>query len=87
MDYKRLLTQVERTLEHIESSSNRRLNIAQLAETIAANFRLELGITGGRIYECNDDDNYELVGRFGVEDDAPLGIVVPKTYKPVELTL
>lgn len=87
MDYKRLLTQVERTLEHIESSSNRRLNIAQLAETIAANFRLELGITGGRIYECTDDDNYELVARFGVEDDAPLGIVVPKTYKPVELTL
>src|SRR5579859_3528697 len=87
MDYKRLLTQVERTLEHIESSTNRRLNIAQLAETIAANFRDELGITGGRIYECNDQDNYELVGRFGLEDQSPLGIIVPKTYKPVELTL
>jgi stage II sporulation SpoE-like protein len=87
MDYKRLLTQVERTLEHIESSTNRRLNIAQLAETIAANFRVELGITGGRIYECNDDDNYELVGRFGVEGESALGIVVPKTYKPVELVL
>lgn len=87
MDYKRLLTQVERTLEHIESSPNRRLNIAQLAETIAANFRHELGITGGRIYECNDQDNYELVGRFGQENEGVLGIIVPKTYKPVELAL
>lgn len=87
MDYKRLLTQVERTLEHLESSSNRRLNLAQIAETIAANFRVELGITGGRIYECNDDANYELVARFGVEQGTALGIIVPKTYKPVELTI
>jgi sigma-B regulation protein RsbU (phosphoserine phosphatase) len=87
MDYKRLLTQVERTLEHIEESGSRRLNIAQLGETIAANFRDELGITGGRIYECNDEDNYELVGRFGVEREGDLGIIVPKSYKPVELAL
>ena len=50
MNYKNLLTKVERTLE-------------QIAETIAANFRDELGITGGRIYELNDDNCYELVGR------------------------
>lgn len=87
MDYKRLLTQVERTLEHIESTTNRRLNIEQLAQTIAKNFREELGITGGRIYECTDDSNYELVGRFGEEHEGPIGIVVPKTYKPVELAL
>ncbi len=87
MDYKRLLIQVERTLEHIESSTNRRLNIAQMAETIAANFRQELGITGGRIYECTDDNNYQLVARFGQESQAPLGIIVPKDYKPVELAL
>jgi sigma-B regulation protein RsbU (phosphoserine phosphatase) len=87
MDYKRLLTQVERTLEHIESSTNRRLNIAQLAETIAANFRHELGITGGRIYELTEDENYELVGRFGEEHEGALGIVVPRSYKPVELAL
>jgi sigma-B regulation protein RsbU (phosphoserine phosphatase) len=87
MDYKRLLTQVERTLQQIEASPNRRLNIAQLGETIAANFRQELGITGGRIYECNDEDNYELVGRFGLEREGALGIIVPKSYKPVELAL
>ena len=87
MDYKTLLRQVERTLEQIEASETQRLTIEQIAETIAANFRDQLGITGGRIYESNDQDSYELVGRFGESSDGALGIVVPKTYKPVELAL
>ena len=87
MDYKRLLTQVERTLEQIESAESTRFTIEQIADTIAANFRVELGITGGRIYECNDENNYELVSRFGVRHEGALGIVVPKDYKPIELVL
>ena len=87
MDYKRLLTQVERTLEQIESSDATRTTIEQLAATIAENFQDELGITGGRVYECTDENNYELVGRFGVLHDGELGIVVPKEYKPIELVL
>jgi phosphoserine phosphatase RsbU/P len=87
LDYKRLLTQVERTLEQIESAESTRFTIEQIAETIAANFRDELGITGGRIYETNDDHNYELVSRFGAVPDGALGIVVPKDYKPLELVL
>jgi hypothetical protein len=39
MDYKRLLTQVERTLEQIESAETTRFTIEQIAETIATNFR------------------------------------------------
>lgn len=87
MDYKRLLTQVERTLGQIEGAGSTRLTVEQIAGTIAANFRVELGITGGRIYECNDQDNYELVSRFGVRHEGALGIVVPKDYKPIELVL
>ena len=87
MDYKRLLTQVERTLGQIESAESTRFTIEQIAQTIATNFRVELGITGGRIYECNDENNYELVGRFGQSREGELGIVVPKTYKPIELAL
>jgi sigma-B regulation protein RsbU (phosphoserine phosphatase) len=86
MDYKRLLVQVERTLAAIEGSETRRLTVEQIARTIAENFRDQLGITGGRIYEC-EDESYELVGRFGVSGDGALGIAVPKTYKPVELVL
>src|SRR5439155_13034146 len=65
----------------------RRLTIEQIAETIATNFRDELGITGGRIYEDAGGDAYELVGRFGQSGEGPLGIVVAKDYKPLELTL
>jgi len=87
LDYKKLLAQVERTLEQIESAESTRFTIEQLAETIAANFRDELGITGGRIYEANDQGNYELVSRFGAVRSGALGIVVRKEYKPLELVL
>lgn len=84
MDYKRLLTQVERTLEQIETSESPIITVAQIAETIAANFRDELGITGGRVYEKRED-SYELVARFGQVHEGPLGIDVPLHYRPVEL--
>src|SRR6266568_8495121 len=87
MDYKSLLTKVEKTLAQIESAGTRRLTIEQIAETIARNFRHELGITGGRIYEDTGNNTYELVGRFGQSGEGPLGIVVPKDYKPLELAL
>ena len=88
MDYKNLLRKVEKTLEQIESAETMRFTIEQLAETIAANFRDELGITGGRIYERNDDENcYALVGRFGVAKEGVLGIAVPKDYRPIELVI
>ena len=86
MDYKKLLTQVERTLEEIESSDSPTVTVAQIAETIAANFRDELGITGGRVYESRDD-SYELVARFGRSHDGAIGIDVPRDYKPIELVL
>src|ERR1043166_4765672 len=65
-----------------------RFTVEQIAETIATNFRDELGITGGRIYERNDDEGYyELVSRFGKVGDGALGIAVPKDYRPIELVI
>jgi sigma-B regulation protein RsbU (phosphoserine phosphatase) len=87
MNYKNLLTKVERTLGQIESAETTRFTIEQIAETIATNFRDELGISGGRVYELNDDNLYELVGRFGESHDRSLGITVSKDYKPIELAL
>jgi sigma-B regulation protein RsbU (phosphoserine phosphatase) len=86
MDYKRLLTNVERTLEQIDMTESMSTSVTQIAETIASNFRDELGITGGRIYEARDE-TYELVGRFGQKHEGALNIEVPKDYKPVELAL
>jgi sigma-B regulation protein RsbU (phosphoserine phosphatase) len=87
MDYKRLLTQVEKTLELIETDDSPKLTVEKIAATIATNFRDELGISGGRIYEARGDDTFEIVGKFGVASDAALGIVVPRDYKPIELVL
>jgi serine phosphatase RsbU (regulator of sigma subunit) len=88
MDYKTLLSKVERTLEQIETSEGTTSNtIEQIAESIATNFKDELGVTGGRVYEQRGDDTYELVGRFGGAHDGVLGITVPKQYKPIELVL
>jgi len=86
MDYKKLLTQVERTLEQIDTSDSLSTTVAQIGDTIASNFRDALGITGGRLYEARDDA-YELVGRFGQQHEGELNIVVPKDYKPIELVL
>jgi phosphoserine phosphatase RsbU/P len=87
LDYKKLLTQVEKTLEQIEDDETSSTKIEELAETIATNFRDDLGITGGRVYECRDGDTYELVGRFGQAHEGELGITVPRDYKPVELAI
>ena len=84
MDYRKLLTQVERTLEQLETSDSPSTSVAQIAETIATNFRDQLGITGGRVYEARDE-SYELVARFGESHAGVLGIEVPKDYKPIEL--
>ena len=86
MDYRKLLTQVERTLEQLETSDSPSTSVAQIAETIATNFRGQLGITGGRVYECRDE-SYELVARFGEAHEGEIGIEVPKNYKPIELVL
>ena len=86
MDYKRLLTQVEKTVEQIDMPESTSTTVAQIAETIASNFRDELGITGGRIYEAREE-SYELVGRFGQAHEGALNIEVPKDYRPVELVL
>ncbi|HXG59709.1 MAG TPA: PP2C family protein-serine/threonine phosphatase [Thermoanaerobaculia bacterium] len=87
MDYKRLLSHVERTLEQIETVGATTEAIRQIAEAIAKNFREDLGITGGRIYERRDDGAYELVGRFGESHDGETGIVVTREYKPVEMVI
>jgi phosphoserine phosphatase RsbU/P len=88
VDYKKLLTQVERTLEQIDTSAHLNATgaVCQIADTIALNFRDQLGITGGRLYESRDD-GYELVARFGQSHEGQIGIDVPKNYKPIELVL
>jgi sigma-B regulation protein RsbU (phosphoserine phosphatase) len=86
MDYKNLLTQVQKTIAALDTPGDTRSTISRAAETLVTNFRDQLGITGGRLYECRDE-TYELVDRFGVSSDGALGIHVPTNYKPIQLAL
>jgi phosphoserine phosphatase RsbU/P len=86
MDYKSLLTQVQKTVASMDTSGETRGAISRIGEAIARNFRRELGITGGRVYECHED-MYELMDRFGESDEGELGILVPRDYKPMELVV
>ena len=87
MDYKSLLTQVQKTLDRLETSGDATHTVAQLAEAVARDFRDQLGMTGGRLYECRDE-GYLLVHRFGEQSGpAEMGIEVSAKYRPMELTL
>lgn len=83
LDYRALLSQVQKTVSLIEEDADRRFAISAAAQTIAENFT-QLGITGGRLWELRDeDDEYELVARFGDASGGDLGIQVPVTYAPI----
>lgn len=86
MDYKSLLAKVQKTIASLETSTDTLWTISKIAETIIANFRDELGITGGRLYERHED-GWELVARFGQMHEGEIGILVPGDYPPIVATL
>jgi sigma-B regulation protein RsbU (phosphoserine phosphatase) len=79
---KSLFRKVERAIEAIERSSDASSTITETAGAIIENFREELGVRGGRLYERRDG-GYELTRVFGGAVAAP-GIFVPDEYPPVQ---
>jgi sigma-B regulation protein RsbU (phosphoserine phosphatase) len=79
---KSLFRKVERAIEAIERSSDASSTITETATAIIENFREELGVSGGRLYEKRDG-GYELTRFFGGAVAAP-GIFVPDEYPPVQ---
>ena len=82
---KSLFRKVERAIEAIERSSDASSTITETAGAIIENFREELGVRGGRLYERRDG-GYELTRVFGGAVAAP-GIFVPDEYPPVQQVL
>jgi sigma-B regulation protein RsbU (phosphoserine phosphatase) len=80
--HKTLFRKVEKTLQRIERSSDPPSTIAETASAIIENFKDELGVRGGRLYERRDG-GYELTRVFGDTTAAP-GIFVPDSYPPVQ---
>src|SRR6185295_14496284 len=82
---KSLFRKVERAIEAIERSPDASSTITETAGAIIENFRDELGVRGGRLYERRDG-GYELTRVFGGAVAAP-GIFVPDEYPPVQQVL
>ena len=82
---KSLFRKVERAIEAIERSPDATSTITDTAGAIIENFREELGVRGGRLYERRDG-GYELTRVFGGAVAAP-GIFVPDEYPPVQQVL
>ena len=80
---KSLFRKVEKTIETIERSPDVGSTIAQTASAIVENFREDLGVRGGRLYERRDG-GYELTRTFGGVREVPSGLFVPEQYPPVQ---
>jgi len=83
---KSLFRRVERTLDTIERGEDILGTIRIVADHMTRNFRDDLGIIGGRIYQLSED-SYELVHGFGSATNAPIGTRVSRTYAAIEAVL
>ena len=83
---KSLFRKVERAIEAIERSPDVASTIAQTASAVIENFREDLGVRGGRLYERRDG-GYELTKTFGGVREVPAGVFVPDAYPPVQRLL
>src|SRR6266511_1443910 len=80
---KSLFRKVEKTIEAIERSPDVGSTIAQTANAIVENFREDMGVRGGRLYERRDG-GYEVTRTFGAVSSAPIGLFVSDQYPPVQ---
>ena len=80
---KSVFRKVEKAIEAIERSSSVSSTIADAATAVVENFQDELGVRGGRVWECRDG-GYELIRTFGNASAVPAGIFVPNEYPPVQ---
>lgn len=82
MDYRALLKNVEMTLSAIEGGDDVVSTVAAVGEAVVGNFRSELGIIGGRLYQLEDGE-YVLKRGFGRSRKVLEGLTVPMSYKPI----
>ena len=83
---KSLFRKVQRAIEAIERSPDVASTIAETAGAVIDNFREDLGVRGGRLYERRDG-GYELTRTFGGTRPVQIGLFVPDAYPPVQAVI
>jgi sigma-B regulation protein RsbU (phosphoserine phosphatase) len=79
-----LMKKVERAVAAIGETDDLLKTVHRLAEHLIAEFRDELGIYGGRLYQ-REEGSYVLRRTFGDAKPLAPGLRVPSTYPPLEL--
>jgi len=85
-DKKSLFRRVEKAMEAIHRSADVSTTVADTASAIIENFKGDMGIRGGRLYERRDG-GYELTRTFGEVKPVTPGLLVLDTYPPLEQVL
>lgn len=83
IDHRRLMKKVEAVVQAIERAAETSTTIQSVVDHVIHEFRTELGIFGGRLYEREGPD-YVLRGTVGEAKTVEPGLRVPRTYSPIE---
>ena len=86
VNYRALMKKVEQVVASMEQMDESRTTVHTVVESIISKFRGQLGLYGGRVYRRRGDV-YVLAGVFGDAKEVPEGLVVARSYRPVELLL
>jgi serine phosphatase RsbU (regulator of sigma subunit) len=81
MDYKNLFRKIDRNLRTIEHSSDLVATLAEILKRLVDDFRDDLGLIGGRIYD-KKGSAYLLKREYPVPR-APQDFKIPATYPPI----
>jgi len=83
VNYKDLFRKVERTLGRISLSEDLSETLSTIIKSLVDDFRRELGISGGRIYQ-QKGGAYVFVKQYGEGPRIKVGFRVPLTYPPIQ---
>ncbi len=83
MDYRELMNKVERLVAAIQRVDDVETTVRRVANEIISQFRPELGVIGGRIYQRQQND-YVVRATFGEAKPVEAGLRVPRTYSPID---
>ena len=83
MDYRELMKKVERLVATIQKLGDVEATVRRVAGEIIAQFRPELGLVGGRVYQ-RDGTDYVVRDTFGDAKPVEAGRRVPRAYAPID---
>ena len=83
VDYRELMKKVERLVATIQKVGDVESTVRRVAGEIIAQFRAELGLVGGRVYQREQSD-YVVRDTFGEAKPLEPGVRLPRTYAPID---